>query len=375
MITEPPSSPDHTEIRDLVRDLVATTFTSEKMRAAAASPLGFDEVAWKQMVDLGWSSMALSEDVGGDDLGAYVQCLVHRELGARLAPTPYLSCVALGASALAMLADGRGDDLLTRIGSGATAVSLVLSHGRGWAEGSSPTLTARETGEGWVLDGSVGMVLDGARSDVLLVVASVGDAWGFFEVEARVASVRRTPVPVVDATRSLADISFDVTPARCLRDEPVTTAQVSALVDRLAVYLAAEMVGAAASCLRQTLEYLRARHQFGKPIGSFQALKHRCADAAVAVTVAQELAFAAAEMIDADDDAGLRLAAPLLLARAGEVFKDTAEECIQLHGGVGFTDEYDIGLYYKRALVDNELLASPVDAYARMDLVRKETIA
>ena len=377
MITEPPTSADHTEVRDLVRDLVDATFTSEKVRAAMATPLGFDEVAWKQMVGLGWSSLALREEVGGENLGAYVQCLVHRELGARLAPSPYLSTVAFAAVALHVLADERGRDLLAAIGAGTTDAALVLGHGRGWPEGVPPVVTARETDLGWVVDGQAELVLDAGRSDVLVVVAAVGDqgGWGLFEVDARAAAVRRTARPVVDATRVFADVVLDTVPARCLRGAPVTTEQLSGLVDRIAVYLAAEMVGAAVSCLKQVLDYLRTRHQFGRPIGSFQALKHRCADAAVAVTVAQELMFSAAEMVDAGDSSGLRLSGPLLLARAGEVFKAIAEEAIQLHGGVGFTDEVDIGLYYKRALVDTELLASTDDAYARMEHVRREVSA
>lgn len=373
MITEPPTSLDHTEIRDLVRDLVGATFTPDKVRAAAGSALGFDEVAWKQMVGLGWASLALREEVGGEDLGAYVQCLVHRELGARLAPSPYLACVGFAAVALHVLADERGGDLLAAIGAGTTEATLVLGHGRGWPEGARPTVTARETGDGWVVDGSAELVLDAGRADTLVVVAAVGEEWGLFEVDARVAAVRRTTVPTVDASRSFADLVLEAAPARCLRGEPLSTDQVSGLVDRCIVYLAAEMVGAAVSCLQQTLDFLRTRHQFGKPIGSFQSLKHRCADVAVALTIAQELVFSTAEMVDAENADGLRLEAPLLLARSGEVFKHATEEAIQLHGGVGFTDEVDIGLYYKRALVDTELLASTSDAYARMELVRQES--
>jgi alkylation response protein AidB-like acyl-CoA dehydrogenase len=130
------------------------------------------------------------------------------------------------------------------------------------------------------------------------------------------------------------------------------------------------MVGSAMSCHRRTLDYLLTRHQFGKPIGSFQALKHRAADIAVAVTTAQELVFSAAALIDAGKSSQLALAAPLTLARVAEVVKHTTEEAIQLHGAVGFTDEVDIGLYYKRALSDLELIAVPADAYARLHEVR-----
>ena len=122
--------------------------------------------------------------------------------------------------------------------------------------------------------------------------------------------------------------------------------------------------------MEQTLEYLKTRHQFGKPIGSFQALKHRCADLAVGVTIAQELVFSAAETVDGNDAAALALVAPLALARCGEVLKKVTEEAIQLHGGVGFTDEIDIGLYYKRAISDLELIATPIEARARLNEVR-----
>ncbi|MCR1783676.1 acyl-CoA/acyl-ACP dehydrogenase [Nocardioides carbamazepini] len=376
MITEPASARDHAEVSALVREVAATTFTSEKVRAAAATALGFDEVAWKQLVDLGWPSLALDPAIGGAGMGTFVQCLVHRELGARLAPSPYLASAGLASGALVLLGDDRATDLLASLGAGTRTAALVLGHGRGWPTDDGPAgLTATETPAGWIVDGRAELVLDGARADVLVVVARTADAWGLFEVDARIGAVSRTPAATVDATRALADLQLTAAPARCLRSRPVTTDEVSGLVDRMAVPLAAEMAGAAVACLEQTLEYLRTRHQFGRPIGSFQALKHRCADVAVALTVAQEMVFAAAEMVDAGDVAGLRIAGPLLLARSAEVFLHAAEEAIQLHGGVGFTDEVDVGLYYKRALVDGELLAPVADAYARLDLVRAEGAA
>jgi alkylation response protein AidB-like acyl-CoA dehydrogenase len=376
MITDPASAADHAEISALVREVADATFTSEKVRAAAASALGFDEVAWKQLVDLGWSSLALEPEVGGEGMGTFVQCLVHRELGARLAPSPYLASAGLASGALVFLGDELAAGLLTALGAGTRTATLVLGHGRGWpTEDGAADLTATETPDGWVVDGRAELVLDGARADVLVVVARTVTGWGLFEVDARIGAVDRTPAVTVDATRVLADLQLAAAPARCLRNTPLTTEDVCALVDRMVVPLAAEMTGSAVACLEQTLDYLRTRHQFGRPIGSFQALKHRCADVAVAITVAQEMVFAAAEMADAGDRAGLHVAGPLLLARAAEVFLDAAEEAIQLHGGVGFTDEVDIGLYYKRALVDGELLAPVADAYARLDAVRAEGAA
>ena len=373
MITEPLTSPDHLEIRDIVRDFAEKTFTSERVRAVGAFAAGYDEVAWKQMIDLGWTAFALDEAAGGDGMGAVVQCLVHRELGARLAPSPYLASVAFAATALSLLGDRRASQpILTAIGDGTVQAALVLGHGRGWPGAGQVSVTACREGDRWLLDGRADLVLDAARADLLLVVAPLDkSSWGLFLVDTRVSAVERRPVTTVDGTRSFGAVLLDSAEAVALHAEPLATERLGQLVDRMAVYLAAEMAGGAASCMRQTLNYLGTRQQFGRPIGSFQALKHRCADMAVSITIVQELVFAAAEMVDAGDTDALRVEAPLLLALAGEAFKHTSEEAIQLHGGVGFTDELDIGLYYKRALVDTELLAAPVDAYARLDATRK----
>ncbi|MCW2795706.1 acyl-CoA dehydrogenase family protein [Nocardioides sp.] len=373
MITEPLTTADELEIRDVVVDFTRTTFTSERVRAAALTPRGYDEVAWKQMVDLGWTGLGIAEDVGGAGLGAIVQCLVHRELGARLAPTPFLGSAGFGAAALDVLVDDdeAAHGLLAAVVDGTVQCALALGHGRGWPGHESPSITAQPVDDGWTVTGSAALVLDAARADVVLVVAALEEGgWRLFQVAASATTPTPVPLLTVDVTRTYADLLFDHTPATPIGASSVTSDRVSLLVDQIAVYLAAEMVGVAIACTNQTLDYLRTRHQFGKPLGSFQALKHRCADVAVAVTVAQELVFSAATLIEADDFTSLALAAPLALARAGEVMLHATQEAIQLHGGVGFTDEVDIGLYYKRALGDLELIASPVDAYARMDLVR-----
>ena len=368
MITEPLTDPDHLEIRDMVVDFAQATFTSERVRAAALTPLGYDEVAWKQMVDLGWTGLSVDGEAGGEDLGCVVQCLVHRELAGRLAPGPYLATAGFAVAALTALASR--ELALPRLRSIAGgAVQYAVAVGGSWSSPRAGVRAVRAEG-GWLLSGQVPLLLDGARATQLLVVGTTDDgARLLFEAGAGEAG----RVPTVDATRAFGDVCLDATPAVALSGAPVTAAAVAGVVDRMAVLLAAEMVGAASAALRRTLDYLGIRHQFGRPIGSFQALKHRCADMAVSVTVAQELVFSAAALVDAGHAAALELAAPLALARAGEVLRHVTEEAIQLHGGVGFTDEVDIGLYYKRALVDLELLAAPADAYARVDAVRGRT--
>ncbi|GAA1000212.1 acyl-CoA dehydrogenase family protein [Acrocarpospora macrocephala] len=370
MITDPLTSDDHLEIGAIVGDFTQRVFSSDRVREAAAGAPGFDELAWKQMVELGWSGLGVPAVAGGAELGVFVQCIVHRELGARLAPSPYLATAAFAATALDELADPElSGGLLAAIAGEPTLLALVLGHGRGWSSAPSPLVTATRSGAGWVLDGAVPLVPDAARAQRLIVVAAIDERnWGLFRVDAKGVS---HPVRTVDSTRAFGDLLLRETPAVALHRETFDRARIDGLVDRLAVFLAAEMVGAAIACLNQTLDYLRTRRQFGRPIGSFQALKHRCADLAVGLTTAQELVFAAAETADTGDAAALALFAPLALARAGEVLKRTSEEGIQLHGGVGFTDEFDIGRYYKRALADLEILSGPATAYARMDAVRR----
>lgn len=377
MITEPLTSQDHLEIRDVVRDFADDRFTSEKVRAAVASEAGFDTAAWEQMAELGWTALGIAEEASGAGLGAFVQCIAHRELGARLAPTPYLSTAGFAAAALSVSGTASAVTLLEALAAGRHRFAVVPGHGRGWLGTTPSGVVATEKDAGWELDGVAELVLDAGGAERLLVLAPIAgtEHYGLFELDPTAAGVTVTAVRTVDETRPVGDVRLSAARGETLHGDPLTAAQVNGLIDRFAVSLAAEMIGSATAALRLTLDYLRTREQFGRPIGTFQALKHRCADMGVAVTVAQELVFSAAESADAGNSRALSVAAPLALARAGEVFLHVAEEGIQLHGGVGFTDEMDIGLYYKRALSDLEILATPVEAYARVDLVRGRAAA
>jgi len=372
MITNPIVSGDHLHIGEMVSDFVKTTFPMAHVRDVIGVGAAFDEPAWQHMVELGWTGLSVAPDAGGADLGAFVQCIVHRELGAALAPTPYLATAGFAVSALnALGGTDRARDLLAAVAAKPVTLALVLGHGRGWTHRQTPLVTATRADSGWSLDGAVPLVAHAPQAETLVVVAALdgGPAWGMFRVSTAGARLE-SAVPTIDATRAFGDARFHATPADPLHAQAFSADDIDALTDRLAVFLAAEMTGAALACMRQTTAYLATREQFGRPIGSFQALKHRCADLAVALSTAQEIVFAAAATADSGDHGALGVFGPLALARAGEAFTRTAEEAIQLHGGVGFTDELDLGLFYKRALSDSEILAAPIDAYARADLAR-----
>lgn len=372
MLTNPITRDDDVEIQQIVRDFVSSTFPFGKVRAASATPAAYDEVAWKQMAGLGWSGISLPEAVGGTDLGATVQCVLHRELGGRLAPTPFLASTAFAATALSRLGDPEAvAETLCAIANGTAIAALVLTPPAVWLSGDVAGIAASPDGPDWRLDGSADLVVGAGYATTLVVVARTGlDEWGTFLVDPVEEGLQVSPQPTVDVTRAFANVRLTDARARLVSGGPLDAAALASTADRLAVYVAAEMIGTATAALRTTLDYLRTRHQFGQPIGTFQALKHRVADLAVSLTTAQELVFMAARLIEADAQEEISLAAPLALARAGDAARSVTEEAIQLHGAIGFTEELEMGMFYKRVLCDLEIVATPAEARARIARLR-----
>jgi alkylation response protein AidB-like acyl-CoA dehydrogenase len=371
MLTNPITRDDDVEIQQIVRDFVSSTFPFDKVRAASATPAAYDEVAWKQMAGLGWSGISLPEAVGGADLGATVQCVLHRELGGRLAPTPFLASTAFAATALGMLGDPDAvAETLCAIADGTSIAALVLTPPSVWLTSDSPGIVASPDGPEWCLDGSADLVVGAGYATTLVVVAHTGlDEWGTFLVDPVEDGLQVSPQPTVDATRAFASVRLSGVRAR-LVSGALDAEALARTADRLAVFVGAELIGTATTALQTTLDYLRTRHQFGQPIGTFQALKHRVADLAVSLTTAQELVFMAARLIEADAHHELSLAAPLALARAGDAARSVTEEGIQLHGAIGFTEELEMGMFYKRVLCDLEIVATPAEARARIARLR-----
>ena len=376
MITDPVVDPDIHDVRNVVRQFVRERLNEESVRSTASAD-GIDKDSWKLMAELGWTGLGIPEEFGGAGLGVTELCVLLQELGGALAPVPFLSTAGMAVAALRMAASHEASErLLPQIAEGTAHSAVVLGSSNGWPGQGHDTIGAQQRASGWTLSGHSSYCLDADRAQPLLVVAAVGaNSYGLFGIEPGAVGVVVRQVPAVDITRKLVDLTFDAAPADALHAQPLTPEQVASVVDTMAVLLAAEATGSAQRCLETTLEYLRTRHQFGKPIGSFQALKHRCAEMAVTLTMAKELVFAAAGTADAESQKSLRIAAPLALTRALEVSTHIAEEGIQLHGGIGFTDEAAVGMYYKRALSDTELLAHSVDVRARLARVLADDAA
>jgi alkylation response protein AidB-like acyl-CoA dehydrogenase len=328
-------SSEQAELKRSARRFFSTHATSERVRAAMASEQGWDAEAWKAACDLGWQALA--------SLGWVEVAVVAEEAGRALACVPLFSSVCLGANALRAAG---ADEHVARVEAGEALAALASGGG----------ISAKRDGAGVVLTGDAPYVVDGATADLFVVVAPREE--GFFLVDARAAGVSTTRTPTLDATRSMATLHLrDV---RLAASAHIGDARsVRTALSRAAILLAAESVGAAERCLDMAIDYAKTRVQFGRPIGSFQAIKHRLADLFVAVETARSAAYWAASVAASDDDTELRAAAAVAKAYCTEAFFRCAGESIQVHGGIGFTWEHDAHLFLRRARGSLALLGSP----------------
>ncbi|MFJ9816667.1 acyl-CoA dehydrogenase family protein [Streptomyces sp. NPDC101151] len=363
------------EIRRTLRELLHKRCGAEELRAAAGSPAGYDPALWSALADrLGLPGLALPEAYGGVGCSATELALACEEVGRALAPSPLLATSVLAAPLiLALGTEAQRADLLPRLAAGtrtatlavpgpalATALALTRGNGGEWAGGGrAGGVQARHGADGWRLYGQADQVLHGHGASLLLVAAHTG---GFarsrtllFLVAGDAVGVVRTRQTALDATRPQGRIQLRDVPAELLGPvEQDVLPALAALGDTAAAVLAAEAVGAADRVLERTVEYVGQREQFGRAIGSFQAVKHRLADVYVAVQAARSAAYYAAWATAHGEKAG-----GLALAQALEALRCAAGEAVQLHGGIGFTWEHEAHLYFKRAAGD-ELLFGPV---------------
>jgi alkylation response protein AidB-like acyl-CoA dehydrogenase len=327
---------------------------SPHVRAAMAGEPGYDVGLWRRMTDeLGLSALLVPERCGGLGLDFTDAAAVLEEFGRRVVPTP-LPTTLVAAAVLARSGTAAADRLLTRIAEDGVSVSVAVAEpAAGW-DIEATTTTAARVGEGWELRGSKAYVPHGAAVDVLLVVARDG----VYAVDGDQPGVVRRSRVTLDQTRRLAEVDLAGAAATRVHDESAARL----LVDLSLVALAVESAAAAAACLDMTVKYLKVRHQFGRPIGSFQALKHRCADLAVRVEGAVSTAWYAT----AAGSDELPLVAPLAKLVCADTLMAVAAEAIQMHGGIGFTFEHDAHLYLKRGKADQLLFGSASQLRARL---------
>ncbi|MFI1938565.1 acyl-CoA dehydrogenase family protein [Streptomyces purpureus] len=360
------------EIRRTLRELLAKRSSHGDVRAAVATADGYDPALWAQLSErLGLPGLALPEAYGGVGCTPADLALAAEETGRALTPSPLLATSVLAAPLIAALGtEAQRAALLPPIAAGTLTATLAVPGGHlatalgltgdptegQWAGGGrAGGVQARPVRDGWQLYGEAAQVLDGHSADLLLVAAHTG---GFarsrtllFLVRADTPGLGRQRQTALDVTRPQATVELRDCPGELLGTDPADVPGALAATGRtVATVLAAESVGAAAAALERTVEYVRTREQFGRPIGSFQAVKHRLADLYVQLQAARSAAYYAAW----DPQAG-----GLALAQALEALRTVTGEAIQLHGGIGFTWEHEAHLYFKRAAAD-ELLFGPV---------------
>jgi alkylation response protein AidB-like acyl-CoA dehydrogenase len=321
---------------------------------------GYDPAVWKQMGEqLGLQAIAIPEEYGGVGFGYVELTVVFEEMGAALLCAPYFSTVALATNALLSSGDESAKkDLLPGIAAGETIATLALTEDTGRWDLDGVTLAASATGGEWTLDGHKMFVIDGHTADLILVAGRTGKGVSLFAVESAATGLTRTPLATMDQTRKQARLEFSGTPARLVGEEGGAGPALSRTLDLAAVALAAEQVGGGQRCLDMAVDYAKTRIQFGRPIGSFQAIKHKCADMLLEVESAKSAAYYAG-WAAAEDSEELPVVASLAKSYCSEAYFHAAAENIQIHGGIGFTWEHDAHLYFKRAKSSELLLGDP----------------
>lgn len=356
------------DLRRSVREMLADRSPVSQVLARCEQGEAYDAALWRVLAgQMGLAGLAVPETQGGAGASLREAAVVAEELGRAVAPVPFLGSAVVATTALRALGGAPGGDhadvegLLARLASGATVAALAVPFATppgGPASGPEAGVTA----DGSALSGQVRGVADALGADVLLVPAEPG----LFLVTPDAAGLVRSPVVSLDLTRPLCDVTLDRTPGRLIVAGAGTgsgaAAAVRAALTAGAAVLASEQLGVAEWCLDTTVAYVTSRYQFGRPVGSFQALKHRLADIWVEITQARAAArYAVACLTDGgvDGDPDATLAASLAQAHCAAVAVHAAEECVQLHGGIGFTWEHPAHLFLKRARADAVAFGSP----------------
>jgi len=314
------------------------------------TPDGLDQAVWDQAGrQLGLQGLAIPEAYGGAGFTFAEQAIALEELGAALYTGPYLASAVLAATALLHSPDESARaDLLPPIASGETIATLAFAEdGASWDPASGAT-AAVKNGSGWTLTGHKSFVLDGATAGLILVSANTDAGLSLFAVEGTAPGLTRAELPALDQTRKLGRLEFTGAPARLIGSPGDAAGVLDRTLDIAAIALAAEQLGGAQRVLDMAVAYGKVRHQFDRPIGSFQSIKHRCADLLTETgSLRAAVAYAAAAVTESPDE--IPVLASMLKAYASETFFHAAAENIQIHGGIGFTWEHDAHLYFKRA--------------------------
>ena len=353
-------SEEQEELRKTVRAFLESKSPETAVREQMETENGFDPAVWSQMGEqMGLQGLSIPEEFGGSGFSFIELGVVLEEMGRALLCAPFFSSVVLAANALLLSGDDAAKKkYLPGIAAGETIATLATTEPSGKWDEKGITTKAEGSGSDWKITGSKMFVIDGATASLIIVGARTSKGVSLFAVDGDAKGLTRTSLSTMDQTRKQAKLEFNATPATLIGTDGKGWDVLSQVFDLAAVALAAEQVGGAQKVLEMAVEYAKVRVQFGRPIGSFQAIKHKCADMLLEVESAKSAAYygmwCAAEMNEE-----LASVASLAKAYCSEAYFHAAAENIQIHGGIGFTWEHPAHLYFKRAKSSELLFGDP----------------
>ena len=371
-------SEEQQSLKDIAREFLQKNAPVTHFREIrdTKNELGYDEALWKEMVDLGWSGILIPEEYGGFDFGMVGMGSIFEEMGKTLTPSPLFSTGVLGASLISLGGNNsQKQSLLPKIVDGSLTTALALEEGNRHSPYSINTKAVKD-GDNFKISGEKTFVIDGHAAGLLIVAArtdgSIDDSSGIslFLVDPNSKGIEITKTSMVDS-RNAASIQFKdaiVPSSEILGEQNNGAGILEEVLDRAQIAISAEMLGNASQAFDITLEYLKERKQFGAVIGTFQALQHRAAEMYSELELTKSSVIAACNAVDENSN-DLKRMASLAKFKAGETNYLVTNEAVQMHGGVGVTDEYDVGLYMKRARVTEQIFGNSeyhLDRYATL---------
>ncbi|QTI70943.1 acyl-CoA dehydrogenase family protein [Gordonia polyisoprenivorans] len=348
---------DQIMLQEVLRTFFGSQVPDSAVRARFDEPTGYDVRLWKRMAEeLGLQGLAIPEEYGGGGFSFFELGLVLEEMGRVLLPSPFLgSCVMSAQLLLAIDDEAARGRLLPGIADGSVIVSVAFAEESGSWSTRDVTATATSDGDGWRIDGRKSYVLDGHAADSYLVIARASDGVGVFEVGGTAVGLTRTKSATMDLTRALAKVTFNSVPARRIGSAAATETAIEVMLDHTRIALAADSLGGIGRVLDMAVEYAKTREQFGRKIGSFQAIKHKCASMLMELEASRSAVYYAL-WAAAKGQADRPVVAPMVKAHCMDSYLAAAGENIQIHGGIGFTWEHPAHLYLKHARSSQALL-------------------
>lgn len=349
---------DHRDLRQAVRDFLTARSPSSAVRAAMDSVPGYVERVWHELTaDLGLAAIAVPEEFGGAGAGVPELSVVFEEMGAALVCAPFFSTVALAIPTLLASGDTAAmRDYLPALVDGSRTATVIFNGNLDPWDPDAVTLSAHSNGPSYRLHGNAALVVDGHTANTVLVAANTAAGASLFAVEGDADGLSRQPLATLDRTRKIAKLDFEAVPARLIGTDGAAAPALERAHRVAVIALAAEQLGGAQRCLDMAVGYAKERIQFGRAIGSFQAVKHRCADMLVQVEGARSAVQHAAGLPDGEDQA---VAASVAKMSCSEAFLQAALDNMRIHGGIGFTWEHDAHLYVRRAKATYLVFGTP----------------